>query len=117
MRTRPPHLYQSGRGRPLYALHGWFHPRSILSFSQPMWRALYHNSSNSLSAFQVIGSGSQWAIGALDAVLGLNSLSAFQVIGSLSYFRPCRQGGCARLLTADETRTRTTRGAAHFDSI
>ncbi len=36
MRTRPPHLYQSGRGRPLYALHGRFQPSAILSFAPPM---------------------------------------------------------------------------------
>ena len=36
MSARPPHLYQSGRGRPSYALHGRLHPSANLSFSLPM---------------------------------------------------------------------------------
>lgn len=36
MSARPPHLYQSGRGRPSYALHGRFQPSANLSFNSCM---------------------------------------------------------------------------------
>lgn len=36
MSARPPHLYQSGRGRPAYALLGRFQPSANLSLSSPI---------------------------------------------------------------------------------
>lgn len=36
MSARPPHLYQSGLGRPSYALHGRFQPSANLSFNSFM---------------------------------------------------------------------------------